>query len=114
MIEDNIVRARPEQALPSLKQKLNGYRRFGARIYIGITNNPERRWEQHRRKGGDWKKMVLLYEAYTVGIALDLEQDLIAYAQGCNFLLAPHNISPGGEAGMDAPGHRYLYVLVSN
>ena len=56
MIEDKIVRVAKTEALAHLRPKLNGYRRYAERIYIGVTANPERRWQQHRPNG--WSKDV--------------------------------------------------------
>lgn len=109
-IEDNIVRVGRDEAMESLKPKLNGYRRFWSRIYIGVTANPEGRCVKHARKG--WRKMVLLYDAYTPEIAYELERDLIDYAGRCGFLLPIENINPGGEGIGSARRSNYLYVLV--
>ena len=95
MIEDNIVRVGRQEALPLLQQKLNGYRRFAGRIYIGVTAHPERRWSEHAQN--DWRKMVLLYEAFNPEIACELERSLIRYAASCNFRIEPENIIRGGE-----------------
>ncbi len=110
MIEDKIVRVAKTEALAHLKPKLNGYRRYAERIYIGVTANPERRWQQHRPNG--WSKMVLLYEAFRADIACELERELIDYAHNCNFRVAPENVNPGGEGISNEPRSNYVYVLV--
>lgn len=110
MIEDNVVRVGRSEAMELIKPKLNGYRRFAERIYIGVTADPERRWRQHAPNG--WNKMVLLYEAFRADIARDLERDLINYAHRCNFKLAPENVNPGGEGIGRQERANYVYVLV--
>lgn len=111
MIEDNIVRVGRQEALPLLAQKLNGYRRYASRIYIGVTAHPERRWSEHAQN--DWRKMVLLYEAFSPEIARELERSLIRYAASCNFLIEPDNINPGGE-GIGAQNRvNFVYLLVA-
>lgn len=110
MIEDNIVRVGRQEALPILAQKLNGYRRYASRIYIGVTANPERRWSEHSQN--DWRKMVLVYEAFNPDIARELERYLIRYAASCNFRIEPENISHGGE-GISAQNRaNFVYLLV--
>jgi len=111
MIEDKVVRVGRQEALPLLQQKLNGYRRFASRIYIGVTAHPERRWNEHAQNG--WQKMVLLYEAFNPEIACELERSLIRYAASCNFLIEPDNINPGGE-GIGAQNRvNFVYLLVA-
>jgi hypothetical protein len=110
MIVDNIVRVGRQEALPLLAQKLNGYRRYASRIYIGVTAHPERRWSEHAQS--DWRKMVLLYEAFNPEIARELERSLIRYAACCNFRIEPENINPGGE-GIGAQSQaNFVYLLV--
>ena len=111
MIENNIVRLGRDQAMPHLKSKLNGYRRGGRPIYIGVTANPDARWMMHHAYDG-WAKMVVLYKAFSADIASDMERELIDYAHQCNFLSSPANIGPGGEGIGRGGGPRYLYVLV--
>jgi hypothetical protein len=110
MIEDKIVRVNHGQAMSKLKRKLDGYRSHWSRFYIGVTSAPERRWEAHSLNG--WVKMVLLYEAYSTDIAINLERDLIDYAHRCHFQIPPDNRAPGGEGIGNEQLSHYLYLLV--
>jgi hypothetical protein len=115
-LEYNLVSLGYEKAMPELKKKLNGYRRFWNRVYIGVTSDPDRRIVKHeynnRHEPDRWSKLVCLYDAYTPEIAQDMEQKLIAYARGCNFMLDIENISSGGEGIGTTRRSNYLYVLV--
>jgi len=112
LIEYNIVELPYSEALPELQLKLNGYRRFWERAYLGATTAPEFRWAQHAPNG--WEKMVLLYKAYNTGIARTLERNLISYAQNCNFRLDIENIRRGGEGLKAESGDCYVYLLVAD
>jgi hypothetical protein len=111
-IEDNIVSLGRYDAMSELKKKVNGYRRFWKRVYIGVTCNPQQRWTKHI--SNDWRKMVLLYEAYRPDIAISMERELISYARGCGFIIDIENVNPGGEGLSCEQKSNYLYVLVGN
>jgi hypothetical protein len=111
MIEENFVVVARQNAVAPLMQKITGYRRSWERVKIGVTSDPERRWNQHIPDG--WEKMVLLYEAYTPAIAREIEQKLIAEAREHHFRLGTENINPGGEGITDEDRPNYVYVLVT-
>lgn len=111
-IEVNIVSLGRYDAMPILKQKLNGYRRIWKRVYIGVTSNPERRWAKHASNG--WQKMVLLYDAYRPDIAVEMERELIEHAHDCRYIIDIENINLGGEGLSHEQRSNYLYVIVSN
>lgn len=111
-IEDNIVSLGRYEAMPKLKQKVNGYRRLWRRVYIGVTSSPQHRWAKHSLN--NWYKMVILYEAYRSDIAIDMERELIEYAHQCGFIIGIDNINPGGEGISNKEGTNYLYILVGN
>lgn len=109
-IEDRVVRVPWQEAMEHLKPMLNGYRRHNERIYIGVTSNPDFRWQQHALDG--WDRMVLIYEAKTPKIAVDLERDLIDYARRCNFQNDILNDGAGGEGITGERRVNFLYVLL--
>lgn len=111
-IEENIVSLGRYEAMPKLKQKVNGYRRYWSRVYIGVTSSPQQRGAKHRLNG--WRKMILLYEAYRPDIAIDMERELIVHAHQCGFIVSIENINPGGEGISSNNRVNYLYVLVGN
>jgi hypothetical protein len=112
MIQKNLVKAGRQNAVPLLLEKINGYRRSWMRVKIGATASPEKRWTKH--VADDWKKMVILYDAYTPAIARKMEQELIAAARESNFILDIENVNPGGEGLGDEPRSNYIYVLVGD
>jgi hypothetical protein len=109
-IEENIVRDIPARAMVELKRKINGYRRLWERFYVGVTSDPEGRWDRHSRNG--WCKMVVLYEAFSPKIAREMEMELIDYAFNCGFRIPPENVGMGGEGILDGRRYHYIYVLV--
>ncbi len=110
--EENIVSCGKAEAMQHLKPKLNGYMRSSGEVYIGATANRQRRFEQHEQRGVGWRKMVVLYEAFTPQIAAALEADLIDYARRCNFRTSVRNVSDGGDGLNPNGGFTYVYILV--
>ena len=82
-----------------------------APFYIGITESPERRLEEHDAAGtcGIDPSMVVLVEARTSRDTATLERLLL-----CRYRHFPvcHNVSSGGEGASFGSPH-YLYVLLS-
>jgi hypothetical protein len=110
MLEENVVRNLvPGEAMPRLKNILNGYMSHWERIYIGATAHPELRYEQHMSDG--WRKMVLLYDAFSPEIAQRMERQLIAHAREANFLSLVANTHPGGTGLGATRRSTYLYIL---
>lgn len=109
-IVPSIVRVHKDRAMIEIKPKILGLRSHYDRVYIGVTNDPDRRAKEH--EGGGWEKMFLLYEALSAAIACDLEQDLIDYCGRCNFKNVITNRSAGGE--WIAEGKSFVYVLVAD
>ncbi|NOK08822.1 hypothetical protein [Corallococcus exercitus] len=110
MIDDKIIQVHADYALDALKPKLNAYRHFRERVYIGVTASPEKRWKKHQGKG--WKKMVLIYEAYSTDIAERLERGLINYARQCRYRVEIENVGDGGEGLSTTRQRHFLYLLV--
>ena len=110
-IEPKITRGRVDEALPMIKQSLNGYLRNYDRIKIGATTDPETRW---RRGYSDdtWEKMILLYETTFPGSTRSMEKRLIEYARSTNFRVRPENVLPGGESIKDGAEAYWVYVTV--
>jgi len=75
-------------------------------FYIGITSDPENRWEQHRQKRV-WNAMQVLVEAADSTITSKLEQQILIrwrYHELC------WNNSWGGESATSGRPH-YVYVV---
>ena len=53
------------------------------KVYVGITNDPERREDDHRRDGLDFDQMRIEGPRVTRGSAFDWEKDVLeAYKRG--------------------------------
>lgn len=77
-------------------------------FYIGITENPERRFEEHEALG-NWSLMHVLLEAQTSATTGAYEHQLLDH-----YLRSPRclNIGPGSER-MSSGSPHYLYVIVN-
>ena len=81
-------------------------------FYIGITGDPNRRWEEHNadQTVGPEPNMVMLIEAESSRVTAALEIQLLALYLS---YMTCATRSPGGErASTDSP--HYLYVLVAS
>ena len=79
----------------------------GMAFYIGITEDPDRRWEEHCQ-AAPWDDMEILIEAPSSHVTAELERRLIDRFRpviGCA------NVGPGGERRSAGRPH-FLYVLV--
>lgn len=112
MIEWNASDGRLAEALPNVKQRLNGYLSHYDRIKIGATTDPTTRWELGYNDG-TWSKMVVLYKAPYPGSVRSMEKKLIAYARTTNFRVRPENVRPGGENIRDGDAQYFVYVVVA-
>jgi hypothetical protein len=78
-------------------------------FYIGITENPSRRFGEHLGSNSSWSCMVVLVEADSSRETADLERRLLkAYGHS----LSCTNNSAGGERPSAGSPH-YLYMLVA-
>lgn len=75
-------------------------------FYIGITQNPHRRWEHHSRSIG-WCRMIVVVEAPSAATTVIIEQSLLQ-----RWLQHPccRNVGGGGESPTAGRPH-YVYVL---
>lgn len=80
----------------------------GNSFYIGITENPSRRWDEHVQDGGLWDRMELLVRACSSAVTAPIERELVAafqYAPLC------HNSGKGGERASAGMPH-FVYILI--
>lgn len=94
-----------EDARRIIEQRVYQEIRGGASFYIGITENPTRRCEEH---GAAWDRMVLLLEAPSSRISADMERMLLSTFGG-RFQCC--NASAGGERPSAGSPH-YTYLLL--
>ena len=79
----------------------------GVAFYIGITEDPGRRWEEHLLER-HWDEMVVLIRAPSSHATAELEIRLIEHFSGS---FGCQNLGRGGE-GRSAGSPHFLYVLV--
>jgi hypothetical protein len=99
-----------QEALAFAKRRVASEIAGGKSFYIGITENPERRFEEHLFTNGLWDKQIVLVEAASSRTTAALEVSLLSVFGehlGC------HNVSGGGERPSAGSPH-FLYLLVSS
>lgn len=88
-----------------LNRSLGQYIRNYTEIKIGITNNPETRFNQHI-KLKKWDRMIVKYETSSLNYVRTLEQLLVE-----NYFDYISNEVGGGGGNFGNPPY-YLYVLI--
>ena len=91
------------------KRRINAAIVDGHSFYIGITENPVRRWDEHLQADSmRWMRMDLLVRARSSAITAPIEKALV----GCfkNVFLC-HNLGHGGEHASAGMPH-YVYLLI--
>lgn len=81
----------------------------GWRFYIGISENPERRFEEHLGSRCGWSMMEVLVQAWDSRTTAELERRLIGRY---HHELLCQNVGRGGERASASSPH-YLYVLMA-
>ena len=102
---DNSVTGRPEEILSTVLRKISGHTRQNVVRWfkIGITNNPPRRRNEHKR---NYDEMILVYRSLSLRSVCELECELIEH----NRELADNFISGGG--GRSGAPPYFMYVVV--
>lgn len=98
-----------KEALAFARRRVASEISGGESFYIGISENPERRFEEHLVTNGLWDIQVVLVEAASSRTTACLEVSLLSEfgkRLGC------HNASGGGERPSAGSPH-FLYLLVS-
>ena len=96
-----------EEAFDFCRRRLESIASIGEAFYIGITENPARRWEEHASRGL-WSHLQVLVEGPHSGITSCLERRLVERFRD---RLMCQNVGSGGECASAGRPH-YLYVLV--
>jgi hypothetical protein len=95
-------------ALTFARRKVQAMISSGSAFYIGISEAPQRRFDQHLEKNSAWEEQVVLVEAANSGTTASLEIALLAlFGQRGNCT----NASGGGECRSSGSPH-YVYVLI--
>ena len=78
-------------------------------FYVGITQDPARRWEQHQARNSSWSHMTVVVEARDSVATSTVEMQTLVFWRGDPLCL---NRSSGGESATPGSPH-YVYVLES-
>jgi hypothetical protein len=95
-------------ALVVVRRRVAQEVRRGVSFYFGITENPQRRFDEHLGGGGHWTSMLLLMQASSSSTTGGVERLLIDEF-GQNLLCT--NSARGGERASAGSPH-YLYMLL--
>ena len=96
--------------LPLLRKALGQYaRRYGA-IKVGLTVDPEQRWQS--QKFDDWNEMVVLYATSSPDYAKEVEKDLIKHGWRSHLDKSWNEITGGGSL-QHGYSKYYVYILLA-
>lgn len=102
----NLVTGRPKSVVSTVLRKISAHTREDRVRYfkIGITNNPERRFQQEY--AGSYDKMIVVYKSSSINSVSDLEDQLVEH----NKELCDNIVAGGGGNYGDPP--YFLYVVI--
>ena len=102
----NYLTGKIDWVFESLNRSVGQYKRSYRYVKIGITNNPERRKNEHSQSNVKWEKMIVKYSTTSVKYINELEKMLID--QHWEFI--ENEVAGGG--GPNGEGPYYLYILL--
>ena len=99
--------------LANLKNAVTTYVLQAPCHYVGITDNPKRRYDEEHRKNG-WITMVVVHKTTRVGVAQRLEKRLIRHLRESPYASRCLNQTMGGETPRQSSdrGSYYVYILL--
>lgn len=96
--------------LHRIKNRVSNLVRHCRWFYIGLTNNPQRRFYEHSQKFA-WDRMVVLYKTQSAIKEGDFEENLILYYRNSPYSKKLKNIKDGRQGALCYPPF-YIYVLL--
>jgi hypothetical protein len=99
---------RPGNILPTILRRISAFTRCGKVDYfkIGITNNPERRWNESYK--GFYDRMLVVYCSKSRKHVSRLEYEVVNH----NWNYCDNSISGGGGRIAKDSSYFYLYVVI--
>lgn len=94
----------------SLRRALSQYTRNNSEFKVGLTVDPEQRWQAH--KGHEWREMVVIYETTSRKSAANAERDLIDHGLKEHIDAESFNEVRGGGGVQHGYDAYYIYVLL--
>ena len=73
------------EALTHARARVRSIMSSGVGFYIGITEQPARRWAEHQERSSQWAEMRILFQAPSSSLTAYLEMSLLSEF-GTNFL----------------------------
>lgn len=103
----NTVTGRPKDVISSVRRRISAFTRTCnvCNFKIGITNNPERRWQQEYVRS--YEQMLVVYQSSSINCVSELEYELVNH----NWNYCDNKIA-GGGGGIGAASPYYLYVVI--
>jgi hypothetical protein len=100
---------RPQEILSAIRRRISSFTRTGSvrKFKIGITNNPERRYQQAYANAYD--EMLVLYESSSINFVSELEYELVKH--NWDFT---DNLVAGGGGGIGQTPPYFLYLVIKH
>ena len=99
------------QVVGSLRRSLGQYIRHNTDFKVGLTTNPDQRWNRGHRHHG-WRELVVLYKTTSENSAREMERALIRHGKRPGVLADCWNNRPGGEGLRRGHHEYYVYVVL--
>ena len=111
-IDDSyVITGSAADCLPRIKNRISNLANHCKYFYIGLTNRPKSRFQEHRNSDGIiWDRMVVLYKTTSLKKEGDFEEDLILYYKNSQHSAKLENIKNGRQGALSAPPY-YIYAI---
>jgi hypothetical protein len=103
----NCTTGRPAEVISTIRRRVSAFTRSGkvTRFKIGISNNPDRRWNESYKYAYD--EMLVVYSSSSINNVSAVEIELVNHNWECC-----DNMIAGGGGSIARSGPYYLYVVV--
>ena len=109
--ESYIITGSTANCLPRIKNRMSNLSNHCKYFYIGLTNRPKARFQEHRNSDGIlWDRMVVLYKTSSLRKEGDFEEELILYYKNGPRASKLKNNKNGRQGALSAPPY-YIYTI---